>query len=752
MVVRSKFIIERKDGVLATDEIVIDSEGLTIGRLTGNDLLLNHRAVSRIHAGIKGSDGKYWLFNLSQANGTLLNGSLLDTPSLLEEGDLIQIGPYLLAVGRLDLALTIRVEIDPAVDPVAVQAAASGGLHPGTALLSERFSEEDQRALDLFWMKRSRESGEDTAKVSLTPKQKRGVSKAQYNWRPTLDLREQWRKSYFVWGGLAAFLFYSAVSVVSALTGEQAPAAGSDPTTGYFGGDHWYIWAGIAFMFPVAIIASVLRDTSRRRASLLAATRKVSPDSEAPSQPRLRVEDPPYPHPNIDPIICIGCRACVEACPHDVIAMVNGIAIPVALDQCMEDTSCQLECPTSPKACVVVNTTKVTPHSSRKPPARDQRFMTNVEGIYLIGDVSGTPLIKNAINEGGRVIDHIAEDLSREGYCAGADYDVAIIGLGPAGLSAAVLACQRGIKYIALEKDRLLSTIQTYQAGKFVFYTPADMPVTGGIPLITSPTNPNGDIKEAMLRAWSDAVTSNNVRINEEEPCVAVKNENGFFEVVTERGPKRDRMTYKARKVVIAIGNRGEPMKLRVPGEELRMFVQPEPERARFCPKCGATKTGESFDCASCGEKLSVRTLPAFEDSKVKYKLTDPETYSNKKCMVVAAGNSGVEAAVALAGLERRGDQITFARNNDVTIVVRSDFKNDITLRNKMDLYDCMDAGRIEVYYQSTIKEIKENEVILEDPRTGQEKARIMNDYVFAFLGSEKSIRFLENLGIRWAY
>src|SRR6202165_476496 len=110
---------------------------------------------------------------------------------------------------------------------------------------------------------------------------------------------------------------------------------------------------------------------------------------------------------------------------------------PIALDQCMEDTGCTVECPTSPKACIVINGTKKIP--PRKVPARNQRLMTNVPGIYMVGDVSGVPLIKNALNEGAQVIDSIVEDLGKQGASSKAEYDVAIIGIGPAGLSATAI-------------------------------------------------------------------------------------------------------------------------------------------------------------------------------------------------------------------------------------------------------------------------------------------------------------------------
>ena len=67
---------------------------------------------------------------------------------------------------------------------------------------------------------------------------------------------------------------------------------------------------------------------------------------------------PAYPHPVIFPDRCIGCQACVDACPHDVLAIVDGTAAAVAPDLCMEDTACQAECPVNPKACIVINTSE----------------------------------------------------------------------------------------------------------------------------------------------------------------------------------------------------------------------------------------------------------------------------------------------------------------------------------------------------------------------------------------------------------
>jgi pSer/pThr/pTyr-binding forkhead associated (FHA) protein len=80
MAATTKYIIKRTDQ--RTEDIIIESEGLTIGRLPGNDLVLNHRAVAETHAGIKEIGSKYWLFNLSDAQGTILDGQVLEEAPL----------------------------------------------------------------------------------------------------------------------------------------------------------------------------------------------------------------------------------------------------------------------------------------------------------------------------------------------------------------------------------------------------------------------------------------------------------------------------------------------------------------------------------------------------------------------------------------------------------------------------------------------------------------------------------------------
>ena len=223
----SKFLIIRKD--ITVDPVEIESEGLTIGRLAGNDLALNNPTVSRTQAGIKEVNGDYWVFNLSEANGTLLNGEVIEqTP--LADGDLIQIGPFFLYPKYVTGGLQINVEMS--VKPLPIEASSSTQMLlpdeerktirldlsriaqlqrdkptpkgtrrlAGTGMLTGRLNTGDFQALKIFWDKRKREAGKLMVDSPLKPVGERRLGKAQFNWYPTFDLRFPWPRSLFTWG------------------------------------------------------------------------------------------------------------------------------------------------------------------------------------------------------------------------------------------------------------------------------------------------------------------------------------------------------------------------------------------------------------------------------------------------------------------------------------------------------------------------------------------------------------------------
>ncbi|HWP42247.1 MAG TPA: FHA domain-containing protein [Blastocatellia bacterium] len=216
---KSRFIIRRKDKVIQSDDLVMEKEDLTIGRFITHDLVLNHGSVSRLHAGIREVEGVFWLFNLSRSNGTLLNGQIVDK-SPLADNDEIQIGPFLLKVGYSVNGFLITVDVGQGT--YVTDSLPSGGLTQtiqiampgvpgekdsilstatrtsGSGFIKAYLPDTSNLALNLYWSKRKREAGKIDLGSRLAPTGNQKVGKAQFFWRPTLDLKKLWRKSYFI--------------------------------------------------------------------------------------------------------------------------------------------------------------------------------------------------------------------------------------------------------------------------------------------------------------------------------------------------------------------------------------------------------------------------------------------------------------------------------------------------------------------------------------------------------------------------
>ena len=225
-----------------------------------------------------------------------------------------------------------------------------------------------------------------------------------------------------------------------------------------------------------------------------------------------------------------------------------------------------------------------------------------------------------------------------------------------------------------------------------------------------------GDQRENILDVWLNSLTEKGVVINEDEICSSVtRAEDGdYFIVNTKRGKEETPQTYAARRVIIAIGLLGAPNKLRLPNEDLKTLIDGK------------------------------------EQQKVIYGLSEPMDFRGKHLIVVGGGNVAVEAAVDLIAV-RDGAAITPRKPEDmnkVTVLVRDYLAPTVKFGNKFQMYQCAEDGLLSLRFGVGIKEMREHEVVLENPFTKEELDTIPNDFIFALIGGERPNRFLESIGI----
>ena len=152
------------------------------------------------------------------------------------------------------------------------------------------------------------------------------------------------------------------------------------------------------------------------------------------------------------------------------------------------------------------------------------------------------------------------------------DFDLIIIGAGPAGLSAADAAAREGLNYLVIEKGTIADTIRAYPVGRTLFSTVNELEMREGTlkPVREKPT------REELLSHYIHFVLDHDIRINTDEEVtdVAQLKPEGFL-VRTTRGE------YQTARLLFAIGAMAHPRRLNIPGEDLpkvhHLFVEPYP-------------------------------------------------------------------------------------------------------------------------------------------------------------------------------
>ncbi len=273
---------------------------------------------------------------------------------------------------------------------------------------------------------------------------------------------------------------------------------------------------------------------------------KVRQDVEAAG-----MTEPASLHPVINPDFCIGCGACIPACPEGkILGLVKGKAQLLEPTRCIGHGACAVACPVHGIE-LVFGTAK----RGMDIPNVGADFQTNVPGIYIAGELGGMGLIRNAIEQGRQAMAEIAKRPR-----GGDGLDVLIIGAGPSGISASLGAKAAGLKTVTVEQDSLGGTVSHFPRGKLVMTAPAELPIFGKM-------NFRETTKETLLEFWEKVIADTAVEISFGERVDEITPQAGGFLVKTSKGK------HMTRAILLTIGRRGTPRKLGVPGEDQSKVV-----------------------------------------------------------------------------------------------------------------------------------------------------------------------------------
>ncbi len=263
--------------------------------------------------------------------------------------------------------------------------------------------------------------------------------------------------------------------------------------------------------------------------------------------------EPTSLHPLIDPALCIGCKACLKACPEgDILALIDNKAQLIEPSNCIGHGACKTACPRGAISLVFGTATRGVDL-----PVVQSDFQSNVPGIYIAGELGGMGLIRNAVDQGRQAMEAIAAHPRVNG---GNLLDVVVIGGGPTGIAASLSALELGLSFATIEQDSLGGTVAHYPRGKIIMTAPVTLPLIG-------PMNFTEVSKERLIEFWRGVVAQTGLQINFQERVERVVAIDGGFAVQTTRGH------YLSRHVLLAIGRRGTPRRLEVEGEDLSKVV-----------------------------------------------------------------------------------------------------------------------------------------------------------------------------------
>ena len=355
------------------------------------------------------------------------------------------------------------------------------------------------------------------------------------------------------------------------------------------------------------------------------------------------LHEPVSLHPVVDVNSCIQSGACIRSCPeHDILGIRNGKATVINASRCVGHGACFHACPTQ-AISLFIGTEK----RGVDLPHVNQFFETNVKGISIAGEMGGMGLIKNAVEQGRQAVNNLAKGISQN---HNKEYDLIVVGAGPAGISATLEAKRLNLRTLTLEQDTLGGTVFTFPRAKIVMTSPMDIPLYGKVKLYETS-------KTELLELWNTVLTKNEITILENRKVDRIVKQESGFEIECSNGEK-----FTTQHVLLAIGRRGTPRKLNVQGEDL---------------------------------------------PKVFYRLLEPELITDKHILVVGGGDSAIESSLLLASQNK----VILSYRNDTFSRLKAKNKQNLEEAVKQNNLELILKSNIEIIEEKQVKlKLGENE------------------------------------------
>lgn len=434
----------------------------------------------------------------------------------------------------------------------------------------------------------------------------------------------------------------------------------------------WLLLPALILALLLAVLVLLARHAELRRMSSKLSALATAKES---GSHRARLQ---YPH--VDLSRCMGCGTCIKACPEEgVLELIHGQAVVIHGARCVGHGRCAAACPVG-----AIDLTLGDLQDRRDIPAlSDSLEATGAPGLFLAGEVTGYALVRTAISHGTSIVNEVARRLRNAPATDPDQLDLCIVGAGPAGFAASLQAKSQELRFVTLEQEALGGTVSKYPRRKLVMTQPVDLPLHGRLKRTSYS-------KEELMELWADLASQYQLPIRTgHQLAQVIPDPSGGFQIHTNQGIVR------ARYVCLALGRRGTPRKLGVPGEEL---------------------------------------------SKVAYSLIDAQSYHDRNILVVGGGDSAIEAALGLA--EQPGNRVTLSYRKPAFFRIKA--RNETRLRNAIE------RKALNCILSSDVLEITEKTVRLNVKREDQTSGEITlnNDDVFIMAGGIPPFELLEKCGV----